>query len=94
MLDNINENKLLFLDIETTGTYATLEEMEQNNKTLFQLWYNTTLRTLDYPVQNYSRNTQHYYQNLVGLFVLVLGFYLKVVKRSYSHLVKVQKKIY
>ncbi len=41
MLDNINENKLLFLDIETAGTYATLEEMEQNNETLFQLWDNT-----------------------------------------------------
>jgi len=41
MLDNINENKLLFLDIETAGTYVTLEEMEQNNETLFQLWDNT-----------------------------------------------------
>jgi len=41
MLDNINENKLLFLDIETAGTYATLEDMEQNNETLFQLWDNT-----------------------------------------------------
>ena len=41
MLDNINENKLLFLDIETAGTFATLEEMEQNNEILFQLWDNT-----------------------------------------------------
>ena len=38
MLDNINQNKLLFLDIETCGSYATIEELEDKDTTLFNLW--------------------------------------------------------
>jgi len=35
---NITPNKLLFLDIETCGTYATLKGLEENNTILFNLW--------------------------------------------------------
>ena len=37
-MNNIQENKLLFLDIETCGTYATLNDLEENNIILFNLW--------------------------------------------------------
>lgn len=38
MMRNIQENKLLFIDIETCGAYATLNELEENNIILFNLW--------------------------------------------------------
>ena len=38
MLDKVAENKLLFLDIETCGSYASLNELEENNIILFNLW--------------------------------------------------------
>jgi uncharacterized protein YprB with RNaseH-like and TPR domain len=34
----INENKLLFFDIETSGSHATIEELEDKNSILFTLW--------------------------------------------------------
>ena len=34
----INENKLLFFDVETSGSYSTIEELEDKNITLFNLW--------------------------------------------------------
>jgi len=82
MLDNINENKLLFLDIETAGTYATLEDMEQNNKTLFQLWDNTGdsyfrrhyVEDARLSSSELFKNMVHYYQSSEELFVLVLVF--------------------
>ena len=38
MLDQVQTNKLLFIDIETCGCYATLDEVEEKNITLFNLW--------------------------------------------------------
>ena len=38
MMKDIQENKLLFLDIETCGAYATLHELQENNIILFNLW--------------------------------------------------------
>jgi hypothetical protein len=38
MIEQIQTNKLLFMDIETCGSYATLEELEDNNVVLFNLW--------------------------------------------------------
>ena len=38
MIDQIKTNKLLFLDIETCGCYATLEELQENNQILYNLW--------------------------------------------------------
>ena len=38
MIDQIQTNKLLFLDIETCGSYATIEELEEKNLILFNLW--------------------------------------------------------
>ena len=35
---NIQENKLLFFDIETCGSYANIEELEDKNVVLFNLW--------------------------------------------------------
>ena len=37
-MKNIQENKLLFFDIETCGSYATIEEMEEKNIILYNLW--------------------------------------------------------
>ena len=37
-MNNIQENKLLFIDIETCGSHATLDELEENNTILFNLW--------------------------------------------------------
>jgi len=37
-MKNIQENKLLFFDIETCGSYATIEEMEEKNTILYNLW--------------------------------------------------------
>ena len=38
MIEQIQTNKLLFIDIETCGSYATLEELEDKNVVLFNLW--------------------------------------------------------
>ena len=38
MIDQIQPNKLLFIDIETCGSYATLEELKDNNFALSNLW--------------------------------------------------------
>ena len=38
MIDQIQTNKLLFIDIETCGSYATIEELEDKNLVLFNLW--------------------------------------------------------
>ena len=38
MIEQIKPNKLLFLDIETCGCYSTLEELEDKNTILFNLW--------------------------------------------------------
>ena len=37
-MNEIKENKLLFFDIETSGSYATIEELEDKNLTLYNLW--------------------------------------------------------
>ena len=37
-MTGIQENKLLFFDIETAGSYATIEELEDKNLTLYNLW--------------------------------------------------------
>ena len=37
-MTGIQENKLLFFDIETSGSYATIEELEDKNLTLYNLW--------------------------------------------------------
>ena len=38
MIDQIQPSKLLFIDIETCGSYATLEELEDKNSVLHNLW--------------------------------------------------------
>ena len=38
MIDQIQPSKLLFLDIETCGSYATIEELEERNRILYNLW--------------------------------------------------------
>ena len=38
MIDQIQPSKLLFIDIETCGSYATLEELEDKNNVLNNLW--------------------------------------------------------
>ena len=38
MIDQVRTNKLLFLDIETAGVYSTIEELEDKNLILFNLW--------------------------------------------------------
>ena len=38
MIDQVKTNKLLFLDIETAGVYSTIEELEDKNIILFNLW--------------------------------------------------------
>ena len=43
MIDNIQPNKLLFLDIETCGSYATIEELEDKNIILFNLFMSFTV---------------------------------------------------
>ena len=37
MIEQIKTNKLLFLDIETCGSYGTIEELEDKNIILFNL---------------------------------------------------------
>jgi|TARA_R110002020_G_scaffold120758_2_gene275084 uncharacterized protein YprB with RNaseH-like and TPR domain len=38
MLENINENKLLFLDIETAGAYKDSFDLKEQNPVLWNLW--------------------------------------------------------
>ena len=38
MIDQIQPSKLLFIDIETCGSYATIEELEDKNSVLHTLW--------------------------------------------------------
>jgi len=38
MLENINKNKLLFIDIETVGSYKDSYELKKMNPTLWDLW--------------------------------------------------------
>lgn len=38
MLDTTDKTKLLFFDIETAGAYATLDELQENNEVLYNLW--------------------------------------------------------
>ena len=37
-MNSINENKLLFFDVETCGSYSSVEEMEEKNIILYNLW--------------------------------------------------------
>ena len=37
MIDQVQPNKLLFIDIETCGSYATIEELEDKNISFFNL---------------------------------------------------------
>ena len=38
MLENINENKLLFIDIETAGSYKDSHELKKMDESLWDLW--------------------------------------------------------
>ena len=38
MLESINENKLLFLDIETAGSHKNSNQLKEMDETLWDLW--------------------------------------------------------
>ena len=68
MLENINENKLLFLDIETVGAYKDSFELREQNS----VFVDTTLKIQKKIVIFFIRSIRRYYLNLVKLYVLVL----------------------
>tara|TARA_R110000803_G_scaffold47825_11_gene99677 strand:+ start:5579 stop:6283 length:705 start_codon:yes stop_codon:yes gene_type:complete len=60
MLDNINQNKLLFLDIETCGGYKDLSTMKNSNPSLHSLFMEVGL---SYFVRHYPEHKDDYSPN-------------------------------
>lgn len=101
MIDQIQPSKLLFIDIETCGSYATLEELEDKNNVLNNLWnkMGDSYFRRHYPEDERMSDGELFkkYSGLLpefGRVVCVSAGFITGEERKYNHLPKEERKTF